>query len=59
MFRSELNECPAELLPSLIVGQADSYCRAWLSGRVQGSPKAYRELLAQATWRSIRREPEH
>jgi len=54
---AELNECPAELLPSLIVGQADSYCRAWLSGRVQGSPKAYRELLAQAAWRSIRREP--
>ncbi len=55
---AELIECPAELLPSLIIGQADSYCRAWLSGRVQGSPKACRELLAQAAWRSIRREPE-
>src|SRR5471030_2111858 len=27
-----LNQVPAELLPSLIIGQADSYCRAWLAG---------------------------
>lgn len=51
--RDELKAFPAELLPSLIIGQADSYCRAWLSGRVTASPKAYRELLAEAAWRSI------
>lgn len=51
--RDELRAVPGELLLSLIIGQADSYCRAWLSGRVKGSPKAYRELLAQAAWRSI------
>ncbi|MBC2658999.1 TetR/AcrR family transcriptional regulator [Pseudomonas sp. MSSRFD41] len=44
---------PAELLPSLIIGQAESYCRAWLSGRVQGRPREYREHLAAAAWRSI------
>ncbi|MFS1287180.1 TetR/AcrR family transcriptional regulator [Pseudomonas piscis] len=44
---------PAELLPSLIIGQAESYCRAWLSGRVQGRPHEYREHLAAAAWRSI------
>lgn len=51
--REELGSFPAELLPSLIIGQADSYCRAWLSGRVKGSPKAYREMLAEAAWRSV------
>ncbi|TDV44604.1 TetR family transcriptional regulator [Pseudomonas helmanticensis] len=51
---AELKALPAELLPSLIIGQADSYCRAWLAGRVKGSPADYRELLAQAAWRSIR-----
>ncbi|CAI8754298.1 TetR/AcrR family transcriptional regulator [Pseudomonas sp. IT-P218] len=44
---------PPELLPSLIIGQAESYCRAWLSGRAKGSPKAYRDLLADSAWRSI------
>jgi AcrR family transcriptional regulator len=53
---AELQDLPAELLPSLIIGQADSYCRAWLVGRVKGSPSAYREVLAQAAWRSIRAE---
>ncbi|MDZ5434883.1 TetR/AcrR family transcriptional regulator [Pseudomonas fluorescens] len=51
--RGQLGDFPAELMPSLIIGQADSYCRAWLSGRVKGSPKAYRELLAEAAWRSV------
>lgn len=51
--RDQLGGFPAELMPSLIIGQADSYCRAWLSGRVKGSPKAYREMLAEAAWRSV------
>lgn len=49
----ELNGSPAELLLSLIIGQADNYCRAWLSGRVKGGPKVYRDKLAHAAWRSI------
>jgi AcrR family transcriptional regulator len=49
----ELPQIPAELLPSLIVGQAENYCRAWLSGRVQGRPGLYRQQLADAAWRSI------
>lgn len=49
----ELPRIPAELLPSLIVGQAENYCRAWLSGRVQSSPSTYRQELAEAAWRSI------
>lgn len=49
----ELTELPAELVPSLIIGAAENYCRAWLSGRVKQSPAAYRELLADAAWRSL------
>ncbi|KAF2394341.1 TetR/AcrR family transcriptional regulator [Pseudomonas frederiksbergensis] len=49
----ELKGVPAELMLSLIIGQADSYCRTWLSGRVKGRPMVYRDMLAEAAWRSI------
>ena len=49
----QLSQVPAELLPSLIIGQADSYCRAWLAGRSASSPRVYRETLAEAAWRSV------
>lgn len=44
---------PAELIPSLIIGAAENYSRAWLSGKVKKSPQAYREPLAEAAWNSI------
>lgn len=50
---NELAHIPAELLPSLIIGQSESYSRAWLSKRVENSPKRYRDLLARAAWDSI------
>ena len=46
---------PCELMPSLVMGPVQSYCRAWLSG--QGglpSPTTYREELADAAWRSVK-----
>lgn len=48
-----LTGCPPELLPSLVVGQSESYCRAWLAGRVRGSPEKHRAALAAAAWSSI------
>jgi AcrR family transcriptional regulator len=48
-----LSRCPAELLPSLIVGPAESYCRAWLAGRVRTSPQNHGPALAAAAWGSI------
>lgn len=51
--RRELVHCPAELLFSLIVGPAENYCRAWLSGRVKSSPVKYRAAFAAAAWGSI------
>lgn len=56
--KNGIKNLPAELLPSLIVGQAENYCRAWLAGRVHGSPKKYREELAAATWCSISAIPD-
>jgi AcrR family transcriptional regulator len=51
--KASLTRCPPELLPSLIIGQSESYCRAWLAGRVRTSPEAYRQALAAAAWGSI------
>ncbi len=44
---------PAELLPSLIIGQAESYCRAWLHGRVSTPPDQFSAALGSAAWASI------
>lgn len=52
---AQLRDWPAELFPSLIIGQAENYCRAWLSGRVKSSPGQYREMLAEAAWSSVAR----
>ncbi|WP_298211581.1 TetR/AcrR family transcriptional regulator [Acidovorax sp.] len=49
---------PCELMPSLVMGPVQSYCRAWLSGNAgQGdlpSPITYRTELADAAWRAVR-----
>jgi AcrR family transcriptional regulator len=48
-----LKVLPSELVPSLIIGAAENYSRAWLSGRVKASPKQDREMLAEAVWASV------
>lgn len=51
---------PCELMPSLMMGPVQSYCRAWLSGSGnagQGdlpSPATYRAELADVAWRAVR-----
>lgn len=52
--RVVLEHIPYELLFSLVIGTTESYCRAWLSGRVQSSPLQYQEQLARSAWDSIR-----
>lgn len=52
-IRKELRSLPPELVPSLVIGSSENYCRAWLSGRVKSSPLAHREALADAAWRSV------
>lgn len=51
--QQDLQDLPFELIPSLIIGSAESYCRAWLSARVKRSPELYRQQLAEAAWRAV------
>ena len=44
---------PTEVIPALVLGGAESYCRAWLAGRRKTKPAAYAALLADAAWRGI------
>lgn len=54
--REDLRDLPLELIPSLVIGSAESYCRAWLSARVRQSPEHYRQQLAEAAWRAVGHE---
>ncbi|MCH7315361.1 TetR/AcrR family transcriptional regulator [Acinetobacter sp. ANC 3882] len=54
-----LKSVPTELMMSLVIGATESYCRAWLSGKVVTNPKAYRETLAQAAWDSLQNLAQH
>ena len=49
---------PCELLPSLVMGPVQSYCRAWLSAEASGtgslpSPTRFRRELASAAWLAV------
>lgn len=52
--RGELKNVPQELYASLITGPAHDYARMWLSGRAKTDIKAYREVFAEAAWRSVK-----
>ncbi len=45
-----IQQVPHELFLSLMVGSTESYCRAWLSGRVKTAPKSYKAAFALAAW---------
>jgi len=50
-----LRSLPCELMPSLVMGPVQSYCRAWLSDPAAlPPPSTYREELADAAWRAVR-----
>lgn len=55
-YRDEgaLINLPCELMPALVLGPAQSYCRAWLNApEGMSSPKRFREALADAAWRAV------
>lgn len=45
---------PKEVYTSLLFGPLESYCRAWLGGRVAASPKEVKAALCESVWRSLR-----
>jgi AcrR family transcriptional regulator len=44
---------PRETYASLLVGQMENYCRAWLSGRVETRPTEHLEVFSDAARRSV------
>lgn len=44
---------PKEIYASLLIGPAESFCWAWLSGRVKGTPTDYAEIFSAAAWRAV------
>ena len=44
---------PKELYTALVLGATKDYCRNWLSGRIKTPPADYREILADAAWRTV------
>lgn len=49
---------PRETYASLLIGQSENYCRAWLSQRVQSKPAELASVFSEAAWRSIGVEPD-
>lgn len=48
-----IQDIPHELLLSLMVGSAESYCRAWLSKKVKSTPNVYKQPLAESAWNAM------
>ncbi|CAB1207470.1 TetR/AcrR family transcriptional regulator [Acinetobacter bouvetii] len=48
-----LEHLPKELMLSLVMGATESYCRAWLSGKVKTLPSQYKVQLAAAAWQAL------
>jgi AcrR family transcriptional regulator len=44
---------PRETYASLLIGQSENYCRAWLSGRVKTKPTDFVPVFTEAAWRSV------
>jgi AcrR family transcriptional regulator len=44
---------PKELFASLLIGQSENYCRAWLAQRVKTKPLLYVDIFVQAAWTSV------
>jgi AcrR family transcriptional regulator len=44
---------PKELFASLLIGQSENYCRAWLAQRVKAKPVLYVDIFVQAAWASV------
>lgn len=52
-----IRKLPGETYASLLVGQSENYCRAWLSGRVRSAPSTYADIFTDSAWRSVAQDP--
>ncbi len=53
MAEGRIRKVPEDLIPALVLGPAESYCRGWLAGRRSLPPSQCSALLADAAWRSL------
>jgi len=53
VVQGSIRALPAEIYASLLIGQAENYCKAWLTQRVKTSPLAHAEVFCDAAWRSV------
>ncbi|WP_077037852.1 TetR/AcrR family transcriptional regulator [Pelomonas sp. KK5] len=53
MAGGEIRRIPEDLIPALILGPAESYCRGWLAGRRELPPSRVAQELALAAWKSL------
>jgi AcrR family transcriptional regulator len=44
---------PRETYVPLLIGPAETYCRAWLSERVKASPAQHAAVFTEAAWRAV------
>jgi AcrR family transcriptional regulator len=44
---------PRETYVPLLIGQSESYCRAWLAERVKAPPSEHVAIFTDAAWRSL------
>jgi AcrR family transcriptional regulator len=51
--RGEIRALPRETYVSLLIGQSENYCRAWLAERIKAKPSEHAAVFAEAAWRSI------
>lgn len=53
MADGSLRSLPLETCAALLIGPAESYCKAWLGGRVSGLPTDHASVFIAAAWRSL------
>lgn len=51
--QGDIRSLPRETYASLLLGQAENYCRAWLAGRVPTPPSEHAMLFSEAAWRVL------
>ena len=49
----QVRKLPRETYAPLLIGPSESYCRAWLAGRVKAPPVEYAAVFMEAAWLAV------
>lgn len=53
MSKGEIRTLPDDIVPALVLGPAESYCRGWLGGYRRNSPVQFESEFGNAAWQSL------